>query len=108
MRKTGIVLIVCIGMLVCVFPALRAQEVKTFTLQQAQQYAIDNNYQIKNAKTDIEIAKQKVKENTAIGLPQVNASASYSYFMDIPTTLIPDFLSPAIISVNEDIFGLEP
>ncbi len=108
MRKTGIVLIVCIGMLVNGFPALRAQEVKTFTLQQAQQYAIDNNYQIKNAKTDIEIAKQKVKENTAIGLPQVNASASYSYFMDIPTTLIPDFLSPAIISVNEDIFGLEP
>lgn len=89
-------------------PALHAQEVKKFSLKEAQQYALDNNYQIKNAKTDIEIAKQKVKENTAIGLPQINASASYSYYMDIPTTLIPDFLTPAIVGVNENLFGLEP
>jgi outer membrane protein TolC len=85
-----------------------AQEVKKFSLLEAQQYAIDNNYQIRNAKTDIEIAKQRVKENTAIGLPQVNASVSYSYFMDIPTTLIPDFLTPAIVGVNENLFGLSP
>ena len=87
---------------------ISAQEVKKFSLKDAQQYAIDNNYQIKNAKTDIEIAKQRVKENTAIGLPQINASASYSYFMDIPTTLIPDFLTPAIYAVNENLFELTP
>ena len=108
MRKTGIILIVCTGMLLNGFPGLRSQEVKKFTLQQAQQYALDNNYQIRNAKTDIEIAKQKVKENTAIGLPQVNAGISYNYYLDIPTTLIPDFISPAVINVNEEVFGLEP
>jgi outer membrane protein TolC len=108
MQKKGVLLMIAIGLILMLHTAIRAQEVKKFSLKEAQQYALDNNYQIKNAKTDIEIAKQKVKENTAIGLPQINASASYSYFMDIPTTLIPDFLSPAIISVNENIFGLEP
>jgi outer membrane protein len=108
MRKTGIIMMMCIGMMLKGLLMLQAQEVKRFSLEEAQQYAVDNNYQIKNAKTDIEIAKQRVKENTALGLPQVNASASYSYFMDIPTTLIPDFLTPAIVGVNENLFGLEP
>lgn len=108
MQKTGIVLMVGFSIFLSVLPAIKAQEVKRFSLKEAQQYAMDNNYQIKNAKTDIEIARQMVKENTAIGLPQINAQVSYNYFMDIPTTLIPDFLSPAIISVNEEIFGLEP
>lgn len=108
MIKGRILPVVFSGLLIIGWLGSEAQEVKKFSLKEAQQYALENNYQIKNAKTDIEIAKQKVKENTAIGLPQINASASYSYFMDIPTTLIPDFLSPAIISVNENIFGLEP
>lgn len=108
MIKGRILPVVIIGLLIFRWLGSEAQEVKKFSLKEAQQYALENNYQIKNAKTDIEIAKQKVKENTAIGLPQINASASYSYFMDIPTTLIPDFLTPAIVGVNESLFGLTP
>jgi outer membrane protein TolC len=89
MQKKRIVLMVCIGILLIGLPAIRAQEVKKFSLKEAQQYAVDNNYQIKNAKTDIEIARQRVKENTAIGLPQVSGSVSYNDFVEIPTQLIP-------------------
>jgi len=88
------------------YGVLNAQEIKKFSLKEAQQYAIENNYQIKNARIDIEIAKQRVKENTAIGLPQINIQASYNYFMDIPTTLMPNFLTPAIIMVDTMIFDL--
>ncbi len=65
------------------------QEVMKFSLEEAQAYAIKNNYDIQNATTEIEIARNKVKETTAIGLPQINAGVSYNDFIDIPTQLIP-------------------
>jgi outer membrane protein TolC len=65
------------------------QEVMNFSLEEAQAYAVENNYDIQNATTEIEIARKKVKETTAIGLPQINAGASYNDFIDIPTQLIP-------------------
>lgn len=68
---------------------VRSQEGRQFTLEQAQQYAIINNYDLINALTDVEIAKKRVKENLAIGLPQVNASAGYNYNIELPTQLIP-------------------
>jgi outer membrane protein len=108
MQKKGVLLMIAAGLILMLQPAIKAQEVKKFSLKEAQQYALDNNYQIKNAKTDIEIAKQKVKENTALGLPQINASASYNYFMDIPTTKIDDFISPAVVAVDTGLFGLTP
>jgi outer membrane protein TolC len=65
------------------------QEVMKFSLEEAQAYAVENNSDIQNATTEIEIARKKVKETTAIGLPQINAGASYNDFIDIPTQLIP-------------------
>jgi outer membrane protein TolC len=55
-----------------------------FSLVEAQDYAINNFYVSKNAKLDIEAAKKKVWETTAIGLPQVKASANYAL---IPGTI---------------------
>jgi len=68
---------------------LKPQSAGSFTLQQAQQYAISNNYDLINAMTDVEIAKKRVKENLAIGLPQINASAGYTDYIELPTQLIP-------------------
>mgnify|MGYP000959656501 CR=1 FL=1 len=55
-----------------------------------------------------EIAKKVVNETTSIGLPQINAGISNSHYIDIPTTLMPDFISPAVYGVNQDNFGLTP
>ncbi len=79
-----------------------------FSLQQAIDYAMENNFEIRNAKTDIKIARKKVIETRAIGLPHVNASVGYDYFIDIPTQLMPDFITPAMVKVNQQIFGLTP
>lgn len=59
------------------------------TLEQAKTLALQNNKTILNARLDIVSAKKKVWETTAIGLPQVSASASHNYNIDLPTTLIP-------------------
>lgn len=64
-------------------------EVKSFSLREAQIYALENNYDVINAITDIEIARKKVKENLALGLPQVDAGAGYTNFIELPTNLIP-------------------
>lgn len=64
-------------------------EVKKFSLRQAQLYALENNYDVMNAITDVEIARKKVKENLALGLPQIDAGAGYTNFIELPTQLIP-------------------
>lgn len=81
-------------------------KVFNFSLEQAQKYALENNVMIKNAQLDVEIAKKKVWETTAIGLPQVSGNLEYQDMLDIPTSLMPDFITPAVVGVNENLFGL--
>jgi outer membrane protein TolC len=68
---------------------VRSQEVKSFSLKEAQQYAIEYNYDIRNVRTDVEIAKKTVKENTALGFPQIDASVGYNNNLKLRTTLLP-------------------
>ena len=50
----------------------------------AQKYAIENNRSVKSAKIDIEMAKKKIWETTAIGLPQFTATADYQHLFKVP------------------------
>ncbi len=61
----------------------------SFSLKEAQDYAVANNLNLLNAKLDIKIAKAKILETTAIGLPQVKANLGHNYMIDIPVTLLP-------------------
>jgi outer membrane protein len=61
----------------------------TFSLQQAIDHALINNYNAKNAVRDIEISKQKKWETTASGLPQINGSLGYQNNIELQKSLIP-------------------
>lgn len=61
----------------------------SFTLKEAQDFAVKNNYNVQNSAIDVEIAQKKVKENMSYGFPQISASADYNYFIALPTSLIP-------------------
>lgn len=61
----------------------------SYTLQEAMDYAVKNSPLVKNAVYDIEIYKQKVREVTAIGLPQISGEGSFNHFLNIPTTVVP-------------------
>ena len=56
----------------------------TMSLNEAKDYALKNSPVIKNAQLDLESAKKKIWETTAIGLPQINAKLSGSYMLTIP------------------------
>ena len=58
-----------------------AQEGQAFTLQEAQDYAATNSYLIKQAEFDLEASEKKVRETTAIGLPQVNGAVGFNNFI---------------------------
>ena len=72
---------------------LFAQTPMAFSLKQAQDYAYEHNFDLKNAALDIQIASKKVKENTAIGLPQIYGAIDYMDNFKIPTSVIPNFLA---------------
>lgn len=66
-----------------------------FSLKQVQDYAVKHSTATGNARLDVAMAKKKIWETTASGLPQVNASVSYQDMIKIPTTLIPaEFIDP--------------
>lgn len=81
------------------YGAIAQSDTSAFNLQQAREYALKNSPLIKNAQTDLAVARKKIWETTAAGLPQVNGQASYNDMLNVPTTLIPDFISPAIYGV---------
>lgn len=66
-----------------------ATEKRTFSLKEAQEYALENNTKMKNARLDVEIAKNKVWETTALGLPRIGAEGSVQHFIDIPVQRAP-------------------
>ncbi len=71
----------------------------SFTLKEAQEYAAKNSYSVRNTAIDLVIAKKKIWETTAMGLPQINGQIQYQNMLDIPTTLLPDFISPSVYGV---------
>lgn len=71
---------------------LQAQDQKesfSFTLQQAIDHAVKNNYSAINASRDVEAAKQKKWETTTIGLPQINGNVNYQNNFEIQKSVVP-------------------
>ncbi len=60
-----------------------------FTLEQAIQFALENNYQALNAKRDIAKALKQKWETTATGLPQISGQANYNYNIKVPVSVLP-------------------
>jgi outer membrane protein TolC len=70
--------------------SLNAQENKySFTLQEAVDFATNNNRAIQNAERDVKIAAQTKRETTATGLPQINANIGYNNWLEQQVSLIP-------------------
>lgn len=65
------------------------EKTQHFSLQEAIDYALENNRTSKNAQRDIEAAKQQKWETTATGLPQIDATIDYQNFLKQQVSLIP-------------------
>jgi outer membrane protein len=79
--------------------AAMGQTSQSFSLIEAQNYAVEHAFAVKNARMDALKAEREVKEVLASGLPQLNGSLEYNSFIDIPVQVaqgdvfgFPDYL----------------
>jgi outer membrane protein TolC len=62
----------------------QTDSVYSFSLKEAREYALKNNLNLRSSQIDLELAKRKIWETTAIGLPQAKGSIAYSYSITEP------------------------
>jgi len=94
---------------ICVVSA--QEKIQELSLKEAISFALENSYNAKATKNDIEIAKEKVWETTTIGLPQINAKADYQNFLRQPVSLLPAAAfdnTTSVVETVEDFFDLTP
>lgn len=75
----------------CIFLGfgVQAQQNLSFSLSQAQDYAMTHSYVVQNSNLDVLKAQKKVWETIATGLPQVSGTGSYMSFLDLAVSLVP-------------------
>lgn len=83
-------------------------QTQSFSLQEAIDYALENNRMAKNAARDIEGAKQQKWETTSTGLPQISASIDYNNWLKQQVSLIPaEFFGGNPGEFAEVVFGTQ-
>ncbi len=73
-----------------------------FSVQQAIDYALKNNVNIKNALVDVEMQVEQNREFTSSAFPHINASLGTTYNPNVATQVLPNFISPATYQVLID------
>ncbi len=79
---------------------IRAQNSPDSTLSEASldqciDYALKHQPQIKQSYLDQEIAEKTIAVNLASWLPQVDVNYSLQHYLELPTSLFPDFNNPS-------------
>jgi len=85
--------------------AQQPEFVKAFSLQDAIQYAIKNNYDAKNADLDINKAKWRNWEIKSVGLPTISANVDYTYYFKQPIFPAAEKLFNDPSSPTTQVFG---
>ena len=78
-------------------PKTQAQE--QFTLKECFDYAIEHNQSLQKDRLGLETAAQSKRELIGSLLPQINASAGFTYNIDKPLVTMPNFISPMMGSM---------
>lgn len=73
-----------------------------FSIQQAVDYAIKNNVNVKNALVDVQLQEEQNREFTSNAYPHINASLGTTYNPNVATSVLPNFISPATYQVLID------
>ena len=87
-KITGIMKNSLIVVFVCLASFARSQDQTAFSIIEAEEYGVSHHDKMKNSLLDVEAARKRVWEVTAIGLPQVSAEGSFQHLVDIPTQVV--------------------
>lgn len=77
----------------------KAQDTLRLSLQEARKLAFENNANIRNSNLDMEIARKKIQETTALGLPHVDTKTAYTFLPVVPT-LPPGTMGPGTPAIE--------
>ncbi len=72
-------------------PLHAAESPRSFSLQEAREYAAQHNYDARKSQLEIAAAQKRMRETLAGGLPQVTSSLGYINNLELATVLIPNF-----------------
>ena len=103
--------IILLALSIIFLTTINAQEkTMSFSLDEAIKFALENSYNTKSAKNEINSAKEKVWETTTIGLPQINARVDYQNFLKQPVSLLPAAAfdnTTSTVETVEEFFNLQ-
>ena len=75
-----------------------SQETRSFSMEEAKSFALENHLAILNSQNDIEIARQRIVETRGIGLPQVGITGSFNQFINLPVQVVSaNFINPSAL-----------
>lgn len=93
------------SLIVFVSLAFAQESIQTFSMKAAIQYALTHSPSLQNTYLDYQIARQKIAEVRSAGLPQINSTTTFRYFVEIPTSLVPgEFFWGAAGHLHPDTF----
>lgn len=79
----------------------QAQGPVSLSLKQALDMAGKQSYAVQASQLEAEKARAKIKEVTAMGLPQISATGSLQNYIEVPTMVVPDFFGgPDLLKVQ--------
>lgn len=95
--------------LLCIFTfTISVNKAQQYSLEEAQNFAVEHSYQAQTADLEVEKSQRKVKETISTGLPQVNATANYQNYLELPRQLVPaEFFGGNEGEFAEVVFGTE-
>jgi len=67
----------------------QSDKILSFTLDEAVQFALQNNTQAKNSALDAQINKKRTLEIITTGLPQLSLDVSYKHNIKLPVSIVP-------------------
>ncbi len=76
-----------------------AQDTLRVSIQEARRLAFQNNANIRNSTLDMEIARKKIWETTAIGLPHIDSKGAYQFLPHVPS-LPPGTMGPGTPAIE--------
>jgi outer membrane protein TolC len=83
-------------LLLLISSATYGQVSSSYSLLEAQDYALNNHLSVKNANLDVTKAKHLTKEYLAIGLPQASINGTFNNFINLPVQVLDaKFFNPA-------------
>ncbi len=98
MKRTVLSVFMLAAMYSCAAPLFA--EKRVFTEKSAVEYAYKNNHQIIVMDEEINVARSKVRETAAMGLPKIDFNFNYSQFETMTALILPESLGNVYYSNN--------